>query len=401
MNFNEHIKKELLNEYAGSEKKKTVILDDGKKYLLKFPDPIREQKRKLSYINNAFSEYISCKIFQSLGIPTQNVILGTYTEENGNEKIVCACEDIRKDGEIMHEIDKLELESVDSESKRELTFSSIEQTLKEIKAVPVEELRKFYYNMFVVDSLIGNTDRHNGNWALLSNNDGVRIAPVYDCGSSLCPLVDETEITDRFTYLNAMSITSMLHDEEHSRINYTEFYQKELSEPLKKALFEILPKVNFDKINKIIEDTPYISDKRKNFYKQILSIRYEKILLPALIRELEPNKDIIKEDVNYYGYYVENLKQLKNVSYEQEIIKIQNQDLKVSKAGKHNVYCYNGDKVVGVISNRSNNGDVRNTILVLQNIGLDIDLSNNIRKLKVETKTPEKKTVPSVSVPKR
>jgi hypothetical protein len=401
MNFNEHIKKELLNEYAGSEKKKTVILDDGKKYLLKFPDPIREQKRKLSYINNAFSEYISCKIFQSLGIPTQNVILGTYTEENGNEKIVCACEDIRKDGEIMHEIDKLELESVDSESKREITFSSIEQTLKEIKAVPVEELRKFYYNMFVVDSLIGNTDRHNGNWALLSNNDGVRIAPVYDCGSSLCPLVDETEITDRFTYLNAMSITSMLHDEEHSRINYTEFYQKELSEPLKKALFEILPKVNFDKINKIIEDTPYISDKRKNFYKQILSIRYEKILLPALIRELEPNKDIIKEDVNYYGYYVENLKQLKNVSYEQEIIKIQNQDLKVSKAGKHNVYCYNGDKVVGVISNRSNNGDVRNTILVLQNIGLDIDLSNNIRKLKVETKTPEKKTVPSVSVPKR
>ena len=38
MIFNNHIKRTLLNEYAGSEKKKTVILDDGDKYLLKFPD---------------------------------------------------------------------------------------------------------------------------------------------------------------------------------------------------------------------------------------------------------------------------------------------------------------------------------------------------------------------------
>ena len=52
MNFNEHIIKELPNEYAGSEKKRTVILDDNQKYLLKFPDPIREQNRKKRGINN-------------------------------------------------------------------------------------------------------------------------------------------------------------------------------------------------------------------------------------------------------------------------------------------------------------------------------------------------------------
>lgn len=36
---------EELNSYNGSEKKKTLIYD-GKKYLVKFPDPIREKNKK-------------------------------------------------------------------------------------------------------------------------------------------------------------------------------------------------------------------------------------------------------------------------------------------------------------------------------------------------------------------
>lgn len=71
MNLNKHITKTLLNEYAGSEKKKTVLMDDGNKYLLKFPDPTREKGRDLSYINNAISEHISCSIYNIIGIPAQ------------------------------------------------------------------------------------------------------------------------------------------------------------------------------------------------------------------------------------------------------------------------------------------------------------------------------------------
>ena len=46
---------EELNNYKGSEKKKTLIYEN-KKYLVKFPDPIREKNKNISYINNAFSE---------------------------------------------------------------------------------------------------------------------------------------------------------------------------------------------------------------------------------------------------------------------------------------------------------------------------------------------------------
>ena len=54
MNLNKHITKTLLNEYAGSEKKKTILMDDGNKYLLKFPDPIREKGRALFIILSGF-----------------------------------------------------------------------------------------------------------------------------------------------------------------------------------------------------------------------------------------------------------------------------------------------------------------------------------------------------------
>lgn len=41
---------EIAPEYTGSEKKKTMILD-GKKYLVKFPDPNRSTKLEISYIS--------------------------------------------------------------------------------------------------------------------------------------------------------------------------------------------------------------------------------------------------------------------------------------------------------------------------------------------------------------
>ena len=42
---------ERLNKFSGSEKK-TTILYNGELYMLKFPDPIRDKRNALSYMNN-------------------------------------------------------------------------------------------------------------------------------------------------------------------------------------------------------------------------------------------------------------------------------------------------------------------------------------------------------------
>ena len=76
---------EEINYYKGSEKKKTLVYE-GKKYLVKFPDPIREKGKNISYINNAFSEYIGSNIFKMAEFEAQNTLLGKYYYK-GKEKI--------------------------------------------------------------------------------------------------------------------------------------------------------------------------------------------------------------------------------------------------------------------------------------------------------------------------
>ena len=96
---------EEFNSYRGSEKKKKLIYNN-KKYLVKFPDPVREKNKNISYINNAFSEYVGSNIFRIAGFKVQNTILGKYFY-NGKEKIVCACEDFTDEEHELYEFEKI------------------------------------------------------------------------------------------------------------------------------------------------------------------------------------------------------------------------------------------------------------------------------------------------------
>ena len=121
---------EEFNNYKGSEKKKTLIYNN-KKYLVKFPDPIIEKNKNISYINNAFSEYIGSNIFKIVGFKTQNTILGKY-KYNGNEKIVCACEDFTNDENVLYEFENLAL-STNPDKKIETELNDIMDVIKENK----------------------------------------------------------------------------------------------------------------------------------------------------------------------------------------------------------------------------------------------------------------------------
>jgi len=130
--------KEEFNNYKGSEKKKTLIYN-GKKYLVKFPDPSKEKNVNLSYKNNTVSEYIGSNIFKMAGFKTQNILLGTYIY-NEKEKIVCACEDFNNDIESLYEFENLALSS-NPDKKIETELSDIMEVLEESKKL-VEEAQQ-------------------------------------------------------------------------------------------------------------------------------------------------------------------------------------------------------------------------------------------------------------------
>lgn len=369
--FNDHITKTLLNEYAGSEKKMTVLMDDGNKYLLKFPDPTREKGLVLSYINNAVSEYISCHIFSSVGIPVQETTLGEYVDRHGKTRIACACKDVRENGERMFEINKLELSSLDNTNTKDLSLEYMEEVFQRMSGlIPEDQLRDFYYNMFIVDALTGNTDRHNGNWAILESDTGVRISPVYDCGSSLAPLVDERLMCEDSGARCAMNALSVLNDSEGKRIRYCNFFEGSISESMKNALKRMVPRINLDKIRQIVADTPYISPERKGFYRSFLSTSYERILLPALDKSLQhPDKipEFSHEECkNFYRNAILPMKQDADYS-----IRKLTGDIQYSKAGKSRLILYQDKQPVCVLSVHSSDRDTRTNMSKCLGLGID------------------------------
>lgn len=273
---------EELNSYKGSEKKKTLIYNN-KKYLVKFPDPIREENKNISYKNNAFSEYIGSNIFKIVGFKVQNTILGTYNY-NGKEKIVCACEDFTDGNHVLYEFENLAL-SANPDKKIDTELSDIMEVIEEIKSLTQinliisDNIKEEFWNMFIIDSLIGNTDRHNGNWGLLVNtrNNEASFSPIYDCGSCLNPMLEDNQIekTNEVELKNlALNCYSCI-KENGKKINYMTYIKSTKNIDCNNAINNVYKKINIDAINNFIDEIPCIAIIRKEFYKKIIGYRYE------------------------------------------------------------------------------------------------------------------------------
>lgn len=267
---------EEFNNYKGSEKKKTLIYNN-KKYIVKFPDPIREKNKNISYINNAFSEYVGSNIFKILGFKTQNTVLGKY-KYNGKEKIVCACEDFTDNDNVLYEFENLAL-STNPDKKIETELSDIIEVIEECKMINTKDTIEKFWDMFIVDSLIGNTDRYNGNWGFLLNRKtgNIEFSPIYDCGSALNPMLEDKEIeTMNETELKNLAINSYsCLKENEKKINYMTYIKQMKNEDCNKAVKRIFLNIKIEEINKFIYDTENISKTRKDFYKNIIEKRYE------------------------------------------------------------------------------------------------------------------------------
>ncbi len=270
--------------YAGANGSKISVIYNGEQYMLKFPSNAPMNK-ELSYANGCISEYIGCHIFESVGINVQKTLLGTY-RKNGKEKVVVACKDFTKSGVVLQDFASLKNTIIDSEHNGYGTeLSDIMKAIEEQKAVNPIELKEWFWNVFIVDALIGNWDRHNGNWGFLYNvdTDEMCIAPVFDCGSCLYPQADEKIMKATLENkseqdLRVFSIPLSGIKIDNNKINYFDFISSLQNKDCNKALKRILPRINITEINNIIDETPYITDLQKSFYKTMLAQRKEKIL---------------------------------------------------------------------------------------------------------------------------
>ena len=270
--------------YGGKNGGKICIRYNDEDYMLKFPG-INVGISKHEYSNNCISEYLSCNIIKTLGLKVQETLLGTYNS-NETEKVVVACKDFTSEGTVLKQFAELKNSQIETSKNGYGTeLSEVLETIEEQQIYDVKELEEFFWNMFIADCLVGNFDRHNGNWGFLINEAQrkIEIAPIYDCASCLYPQLTDERIAEIINDQEEMEArvfvfpTSALKIDD-KKINYFEYISSLENEECNNALSRMFPKIDLAKINKIIDETPFISSIRKDFYNKIIQMRYEKIL---------------------------------------------------------------------------------------------------------------------------
>ena len=270
--------------YAGANGNKIAVVYNGELYMLKFPGAAR-LNQDLSYANGCISEYLGSHVFELAGIPVQKTLLGTYTL-NGKEKIVVACKDFTATGLVLQDFTSMKNTVLDSDSNGTGTeLNDIMDAIEAQTMIDPSVLSRHFWDMFIVDALIGNWDRHNGNWGFLYNTvtDEVQLAPIFDCGSCLFPQADDNimrtvldDSAEKELRIFERPLSAIRQDGQ--KINYFDFISSLKYPACNAALKRIAPKLRQQELRELVDNTPFISDLQKEFYRTMLSERKERIL---------------------------------------------------------------------------------------------------------------------------
>lgn len=271
--------------YGGANGNKINITFEGNSYMLKFP-PHPSKNKEMSYTNSCISEYVACHIFSMLGFKAQETLLGTYTDSRGKTKMVVACRDFTEDGRRLIEFAQLKNTCIDSEQNGYgKDLSSIMEAIDEQSIYPSDKLREFFWDMFIADALLGNFDRHNGNWGFLvdEQKQQAELAPIYDCGSCLYPqldlelmekvLKDEAEVNQRIYQFPRAAL-----EENKTKLSYFDYISSLKNPDCNAALKRITKRIDLNAIQDFLETVPELLPLQREFYLIMLTERKEKIL---------------------------------------------------------------------------------------------------------------------------
>ncbi len=267
--------------YSGAEYKIGISIG-GQPYIVKFA---KDSPGGLTY--SYVSEYLGSHIFAMLGIPTQETMLGTY-----RGKPVVVMKDFIGENETFVPFNDVGDSSLEQDKERyRYSYSDICRMLNENrKLTDVDETVERFWDMYVIDALIGNFDRHGANWGFLKSGNRYRVSPVFDNGSSLFPRLNDDA-----------RLEEVLNSEEEMKRRVYEFPTSQIQLNGRKtsyyhvinslqfaacneAVLRICPRVDMGKIRELISETEGLSDIRKEFYGKILQYRFDEILLSAYRR---------------------------------------------------------------------------------------------------------------------
>lgn len=126
----------------------------------------------------------------------------------------------------------------------------------------INGLKEHFGDMVVVDILIDNNDRNNGNWGLVFNGEVYKIAPVYDNGNAFANKTSDERLRD---HLNdpeelekvILGATMTAYDFDGHMLNSQKLLQMDIPK-LRDAIARNVPSIKecMNEICKLIDEIP-------------------------------------------------------------------------------------------------------------------------------------------------
>lgn len=280
---------EGFSEGSGRSEKIWLISPDQKKVgLFKFP--------KSSFTTEHISERLAYILAKKLKVSCAEVHIGTR-----NNRIGCMSYIVTKSNEFMIEgiaFINARFPEYDTNlmfDKKTKCFYSLDLILECTNTIiSTEQVLEF----MIFDFLIGNSDRHQSNWALIGDQTSGRLyrAPLYDNGSSLCCYVTENSINAILS--DSRRLLAQIDSKSNSKIRICKDCKKEPSH--KTVLIYLLknyPTESFriasDYATILTEDV--ITELLAEFDSSLLSKKKKTLIKLFLLEKIKILKECIKE----------------------------------------------------------------------------------------------------------
>jgi len=184
--------------YGGAAGDKDGIVIDGEPWIAKYPKSNEGMAKsdKLSRMSQTpLSEFIGSHIYEILGYPVHKTLLGIR-----KNYLVVACKDFCDENTRLLEMRTLknihisemnQKFNVDLHETDDDHLVNLNELFVQFEMNPeiskINGISERFWNQVVIDGLIGNNDRNNGNWGILSCGDKRELAPIFDNGASFYP----------------------------------------------------------------------------------------------------------------------------------------------------------------------------------------------------------------------
>lgn len=260
---------------------KFFIMVNNERFLVK--DSSFNHRRK-QFSLAPFCEYVGSNFIRLSGIlDCQKCYLGTMGDE---KRPVVICKDLFGNKMFRSFRDQHQSSAGTDLSNKEYTYQDVlyvlAQKSRQDKALLDDYKSRFWY-MFLFDAILGNRDRHAGNWGFVYQDDKIEFSPVFDNGSSLFPDVDLSNwktysfIKERVFVRpgSQLKMWKLQYPGRAMRTNYWEIiqdYQDEFREELEKV--QLLDCENLIKQSTIDVPQPY-----REWFATIIWFRFQCLIM--------------------------------------------------------------------------------------------------------------------------